>query len=142
MKSVTLLFGLLLSLTCLGQKTIKGIVYDKKGPISGATVTELGTEKEFQTNEQGEFELTLVTNDQTLLIAAYDHCVKTIKIKDDKFLKVKLKRCKQRDIAMIDDKDPDFRRGWVWARTQLRKPSHFSCINVVESTDSNNPRIQ
>ncbi|MBS1978452.1 MAG: carboxypeptidase-like regulatory domain-containing protein [Bacteroidetes bacterium] len=99
MKFLTLFFGLLISLISFGQTTIKGVVYDRKGPISGATVTELGTDKELLTNEKGEFELTLTTNDRTIFVGAYGHRFRTIKIRDEKFLKIKLRRQKPRDIA-------------------------------------------
>ncbi len=103
MKILFILFGLLISFTCLGQKIIKGIVYDRKEPIFPVVVREVGTENREQTNEKGEFEIKITSDKPTLLFMLPGFESKKIKIKKQKFLKVKMKRQKTgKDIAIND----------------------------------------
>jgi hypothetical protein len=101
MKYKLILLGLLISFASSGQVTIKGIVYDKVEPTPGVTVTELGTDNKVMTDMKGQFEIRTKNNNPTLTFTFTGFYPRTIKIKKNKFLKVKMKWEKRgRDIAM------------------------------------------
>ena len=101
MKLKLILLGLIISFASRGQETIKGLVYDKQGPTPGVTVTELGTDNKVTTDKNGEFQITTKNTNPTLTFTFTGFYPRTIKIKKNKFLKVKMKWEKLgRDIAM------------------------------------------
>ena len=89
---VLVMFFLFPSVTTEAQP-VKGIVYDRQGFLPSVTVTELGTEDKNKayTNHAGEFEIRTITPDPVLEFTFVGYAPKRIKIKKERFLKVKLK---------------------------------------------------
>ena len=73
---------------------IKGIVYDRDGRMSSVIVTELGTDdkNKVYTNSNGEFEITALTDRPELEFTFVGYASKRVRIKDKKFVKVKLRQ--------------------------------------------------
>ena len=100
------IFGLLILIgfNSWGQETIKGIVICQNEPVPGITVTESGTndQNKVMTNEKGEFEIKTVRSNSTLTFSFVGLLTKTIKIRKQKTVKVKMKvdRPKYKDIAL------------------------------------------
>ena len=101
MKFKLLIFGLIISFSSRGQTTIKGLVYDKVEPTPGVIVTEMGTDNKVMTNVKGEFEIITKTHNPTLVFSFVGFVTRSIEVKKNRFLKVKMKWTKRgRDIAM------------------------------------------
>ena len=73
---------------------VKGIVYDREGIMPSVIVTELGTDdkNKVYTNSRGEFEIKTLTERPVLEFTFVGYASKRIKIKDEQFVKVKLRQ--------------------------------------------------
>ena len=91
MKFKLILLALIIAFCARGQETIKGLVYDKTGPTPGVIVSEIGTDNKVITDAQGQFKIETTTIKPTLTFSFTGFQTKTIKIKKNKFLKVKMK---------------------------------------------------
>jgi hypothetical protein len=106
MKFKLIFLGLIIAFSVRGQETIRGLVYDKTGPTPGVMVTELGTDNKVVTDAKGEFEIKTKATNPTLTFKFIGFHSRTIKIKKNKFLNVKMKwdRPKYKDIARSNDR--------------------------------------
>jgi TonB-dependent starch-binding outer membrane protein SusC len=74
---------------------VKGIVYNEAGqPLAEANVTVKETEKGTITNASGEFELSAVPVNSTLIVSFVGYATNLVKVKDGATLKVYLKEAK------------------------------------------------
>jgi TonB-dependent SusC/RagA subfamily outer membrane receptor len=71
-------------------KTVYGVVSDKSGPIPGANVTVKGTQRNTQTDFDGNYQID-VGKGETLVISFTGYTNETIKIDTDKNINIKLK---------------------------------------------------
>lgn len=110
MKFKLIILGLIIGFSARGQETIKGLVYDKTGPTPGVLVTETGTDNKVMTDAKGEFEIKTKLTRPTLTFTFIGFHTRTIKIKKNKFLKVKIKwdKPKYKDIARSNDRQQKF----------------------------------
>ena len=94
MRTFFFIFGLLIPSGAFAQLVVKGVVYDRDGPIHGVVVTEQKTDSlvnKVVTNHRGEFEI-IAHNSKPLLRFTFVGLVpKTILVKDTDPLKVKMK---------------------------------------------------
>ncbi len=94
MRTFFFIFGLLTTSGTFAQVVVKGVVYDRDGPIHGVVVTEQKTDSlvnKVVTNHLGEFEI-IARNSKPLLQFTFVGLVpKTILVKDSDPLKVKMK---------------------------------------------------
>ncbi len=94
MRAFLLIFGILISSGACAQVLVKGVVYDRDGPIHGVVVTEQKTDSlvnKVVTNHRGEFEI-MARNSKPLLLFTFVGLIpKTILVKDNDPLKVKMK---------------------------------------------------
>ncbi len=94
MRAFFFIFGLLITSGAFAQVVVKGVVYDRDGPIHGVVVTEQKTDSLVNmvvTNHRGEFEI-IARNSKPLLQFTFVGLVpKTILVKDNDPLKVKMK---------------------------------------------------
>jgi hypothetical protein len=94
MRATLLIFSLFITSGAFAQVVVKGVVYDRDGPIHGVVVTEQKTDtlvNKVVTNHKGEFEI-IARNSKPLLQFTFVGLVpKTILVKDTDPLKVKMK---------------------------------------------------
>lgn len=94
MRILFFIFSFLLTFGASAQVVVKGVVYDRDGPIHGVVVTEQKTDSlvnKVVTNHRGEFEIT-ARNPKPLLHFSFVGLIsKTILVKDNDPLKVKMK---------------------------------------------------
>jgi hypothetical protein len=94
MRALFFIFGLSITSGAFAQVVVKGVVYDRDGPIHGVVVTEQKTDSlvnKVVTNHLGEFEI-IAQNSKPLLQFTFVGLVpKTIHVKDNDPLKVKMK---------------------------------------------------
>lgn len=87
------LFGFLISTGAFAQTPVKGVVYDRVGPIHGVIVTEQGVDSlnSVVTNSMGEFEIKTTNSNPTLVFTFVGLVTKTIQVKNKTPLRVKMK---------------------------------------------------
>jgi len=87
------IFGLLISTGAFAQTLVKGIVYDRDGPIHGVIVTEqkIDSLNYVVTNHKGEFEIKANNPNPVLAFTFVGLVPKTIQVKNSDPLKVKMK---------------------------------------------------
>lgn len=145
MKSIKILFIIyFVPLILLGQKTLKGYVYDEHNqPLIGAYVKWEDSKSDVVTNESGYFEINGVPHKNHMLTISYIGFEnQTIHIEDyDKAVKVKLKENNQLKEVIVEKNVP----GTLRPRTELLNTEHLSrkelhraaCCNLSESFETN-----
>ena len=85
-----LTFAIVLSgFCCWSQTTIKGVVFDKKGPLPGVVVVEEGSGNMVMTNARGEFQIITNSNKPELNFSYIGFL--TAKVRKGKVWRVKMK---------------------------------------------------
>lgn len=92
MRLSLIIFGLLISSSIYAQRVVKGVVYDRGGPIQGVVVTEkFDSLNKVVTNHLGEFEIIANNQNPVLAFTFVGLMTKTVQIKNSDPLKVKMK---------------------------------------------------
>jgi hypothetical protein len=87
------IFSLFVTSSAFAQ-VVKGVVYDRNGPLQGVVVTEQKTDSivnKVVTNHRGEFEIIALNSKPLLQFTFVGLVPKTILVKDTAPLKVKMK---------------------------------------------------
>lgn len=94
MRAFFFIFGLLTTSGVCAQVVVKGVVYDRDGPIHGVVITEQKTDSlvnKVVSNHLGEFEISTNNTHPTLEFTFVGLVSKTVKVKNNDPLKVKMK---------------------------------------------------
>ncbi|MBL7873381.1 MAG: hypothetical protein JNM78_17315 [Cyclobacteriaceae bacterium] len=94
MRAIFFIFCLFSTSRAFAQLVVKGVVYDREGPIHGVVVTEQKTDSlvnKVVTNHRGEFEIIALNPKPRLQFTFVGLVPKTILVKDKDPLRVKMR---------------------------------------------------